>query len=282
MATWTEMAESRFNPDDPRQGLLGEAAVLGNPWMEEWLQARGAENLLKRNFPDFVPEQPEILKGATGLFDSLGKRRKKIFDQHDGDSQTEPPAPPSNNVEYNMARFTEEMTNPVNAARVLGGLTGLVPIPGMGLLGAAIGAYQGSHAVDREIERSQGWNPDVSGWEQFWNAVTLGMVGRSGAEQLQEEVEAFSGIDGLFDAEEDKPMTEADRLGIERGGGKWGGPSDALQEAITQAQIEQDLDDVTSIPDDYDFTTVEDTSGYDEVGGGTGDDESDAFGSGEF
>jgi hypothetical protein len=96
MATWTEMAESRFNPDDPRQGLLGEAAVIGNPWMEEWLQARRAENLLKRNFPDFAPEQPEILKGATGLFDSLGKKRKKVFDQHDGDSQVPDGAPPSN------------------------------------------------------------------------------------------------------------------------------------------------------------------------------------------
>lgn len=96
MATWTEMAESRFNPDDPEQGLLGETAVLGNPWMEEWLQTRGAENLLKRNFPDAVPEQPEILKGATGLFDSLGRGRKKVFDEHEGDSQVPDGAPPSN------------------------------------------------------------------------------------------------------------------------------------------------------------------------------------------
>lgn len=96
MATWTEIAESRFNPDDPAQGLLGESAVLGNPWMEEWLQTRGAENLLTRNFPDAVPEQPEILKGATGLFDSLGKKRKKVFEHHDGDSQVPDREPPSN------------------------------------------------------------------------------------------------------------------------------------------------------------------------------------------
>jgi hypothetical protein len=89
MATWTETAESRFNPDDPRQGLLGEAAVLGNPWMEEWLQSREAENLLKRNFPDAVPEQPEILKGATGLFDSLGRGRKKVFEEGPQGSDTD-------------------------------------------------------------------------------------------------------------------------------------------------------------------------------------------------
>ena len=99
--------------------------------------------------------------------------------------------------------------------------------------------YEIGKVFQYEISR-QGWNPDVSGWEQFWNAVTLGMVGRSGAEQLQEEVEAFSGIDGLFDAEEDKLMTEADRLGIERGGGKWSGPSKTLQDAIDKMKAEED------------------------------------------
>ena len=92
MATWTEVG-LRLNPDDPAQGLLGGTAILGNPWIEEWLQARGADNLLKRNFSDFVPEQPEILKGATGLFDSLGKKPKKIFSEGGDDAGGSPPDP---------------------------------------------------------------------------------------------------------------------------------------------------------------------------------------------
>jgi hypothetical protein len=185
--------------------------------------------------------KPDIVKEITEDLTPVRRKKKEVDEWwNDGDSQTETPAPPSNNVDYNMSRFTEEITNPVNAARVLGGLASLVPIPGMGLIGAGIGAYEGSHAVDRAILESQGWNPDVSGWEQFWNAITGGMVGRSGAEQLQEEVDAFSGIDGLFDAEEDIDITEQEKTEIEAGTGRWGGPSKALQDAINKTKAEED------------------------------------------
>jgi hypothetical protein len=221
-----------------QDGLLGSNANIPD-FLQSFVTNRGATfPSLMTNINPVVPAMetyvPRVYKGAVGLFDQLGT---------DGDSQTDPPpsaSPPSNNVDYNMSRFTEEITNPVNAAITLGGLASLVPIPGMGLLGSAIGAYEGSHAVDREIERSQGWNPDVSALEQFFNSITFGLFGRSGAQQLQEEVEAFSGIDGLFDADEDKPMTDAERLGIERGGGKWGGPSKTLQDAIDKMKAAED------------------------------------------
>jgi len=216
-----------------------------------------SQSVVKWGKPDIVKEITEDLTPV--------RRKPQKEEPHEGDSQVPGGAagPPSNNVDYNMSRFTEEMTNPVNAARVLGGLASLVPIPGMGLIGAGIGAYEGSHAVDKAILESQGWNPDVSGWEQFWNAITGGMVGRSGAEQLQEEVDAFSGIDGLFDAEEDIDITEQEKAAIKDGTGKWGDPSKALEDAITQSKIDQatvqDLEDVTSISDDDDVG-----GGYDE------------------
>jgi hypothetical protein len=237
-----------------QDGLLGSNANIPD-FLQSFVTNRGATfPSLMANINPVVPAMetyvPRVYKGAVGLFDQLGT---------DGDSQTDPPpsaSPPSNNVDYNMSRFTEELTNPVNAAQTLGGLFGLAPIPGLGLIGSAIGAYSGSKAVDEAIAQSQGWNPDVSAFDQFLNAITFGTFGKSGAQQLQEEVDAFSGIDGLFDAEEDKLMTEAERQAIERGSGKFGGPSDALQEAITQSKIDQatilDLEDVTSIDDGYD------------------------------
>jgi len=167
-----------------------------------------SQSVVKWGKPDIVKEITEDLTPV--------RRKPQKEEPHEGDSQVPggAAAPPSNNVDYNMSRFTEEMTNPVNAARVLGGLASLVPIPGMGLIGAGIGAYEGSHAVDKAILESQGWNPDVSGWEQFWNAITGGFFGRSGAEQLQEEVDAFSGIDNVFglgDAEDPtKAFTQKD------------------------------------------------------------------------
>lgn len=147
MATWTELVESRFNPDDPKQGLLGGNAILGNTWIEEWLQSRGAENLLKRNFPNFVPEQPEILKGATGLFDSLGKKRKKVFD-HDGDSQVTGHEPEMDPVTGVQAGFLSEIDFDPNdpskpgkgpmGGTIGGGFKDYVEIPPLGLFGLAL------------------------------------------------------------------------------------------------------------------------------------------------
>ena len=136
MATWTEVG-LRLNPDDPAQGLLGDTAILGNPWMEEWLQARGADNLLKRNFPAAVPEQPEILKGATGLFDSLGKNPKAIFG---GDSEGGSPVGDPTPVDLSgltlggrsLSSLGASLASPINAAHTVGALGGLFgPIGGV-------------------------------------------------------------------------------------------------------------------------------------------------------
>lgn len=186
--------------------------------------------------------RPDIVKEITEDLTPV-RRKPKKEEPLDGDSQVPGGAsgPPSNNVDYNMSRFTEEMTNPVNAAKVLGGLASLVPIPGMGLIGAGIGAYSGSHAVDQAIQESQGWNPDVSGWDQFLNAITFGNFGKSGAQQLQEEVEAFSGIDNVFglgDAEDPtKAFTQKDLDRMTREAEKSREAAGAVQSGLDLAEI---------------------------------------------
>ena len=78
ISPWSSL-NFQSNPSDVRGGLLGEGAVLGNEWLENWLLNRGAESLIDNR--NLIPDQPESLKGAVGLFDSLGKKRKAIFQQ---------------------------------------------------------------------------------------------------------------------------------------------------------------------------------------------------------
>lgn len=78
ISPWSSL-NFQSNPSDVRGGLLGEGAVLGNKWLENWLLNRGAESLIDNR--NLIPDQPESLKGAVGLFDSLGKKRKPFFQQ---------------------------------------------------------------------------------------------------------------------------------------------------------------------------------------------------------
>tara|TARA_R100001082_G_C4348226_1_gene153273 strand:+ start:582 stop:1400 length:819 start_codon:yes stop_codon:yes gene_type:complete len=212
MATWTEVG-LRLNPDDPAQGLLGDKAILGNPWMEEWLQARGADNLLKRNFPDAVPEQPEILKGATGLFDSLGKKPKAIFG---GDSEGGSPVGDPTPVDLggltlggrSLSSLGASLASPINAAHTVGALGGLFGPIGS-VIGTGLGALAGSYAVDDLISNTTGYNPDVSAWDQFISGMTFGQFGKSGDQQMQEEFDAFSGMDNMFGGDDAKDPTKA-------------------------------------------------------------------------
>ena len=165
MATpWTEVGLKlnppvSLNPDDPNQGLLGSNAVLGNTWMEDTLLSMGADNLVKKHFPHAVPEQPEILKGATGLFDSLGKKRVKVFQDQDSEGGTPPggeggSAPPG--VNPNMGPVSaavaanDMLQSPITGliaglfgplgAAVLGGARGLATDKAMSLLSTGPGA----------------------------------------------------------------------------------------------------------------------------------------------
>ena len=149
MATpWTEVGLKlnppvSLNPDDPNQGLLGSNAVLGNTWMEDTLLSMGADNLVKKHFPHAVPEQPEILKGATGLFDSLGKKRVKVFQDQDSEGGTPPggeggSAPPG--VNPNMGPVSAAVAaNDALQNPFLGLLAGLFGPIGSAVLGGARG-----------------------------------------------------------------------------------------------------------------------------------------------
>ena len=126
--------------------------------------------------------------------------------------------------------------NPVNAAQVLGTGGGLLGGPLGSLLGSAFGAYAGSHAVDDLFAGSTGYNPDVSGWSQFFNALTFGLLGESGAEQLQGEYDAFIGQDNMFGLDDST---------------RRGGPHDQSITAATSrpsATLEQAIIDTTRHP----------------------------------
>tara|TARA_R110000824_G_scaffold205797_4_gene390711 strand:+ start:1565 stop:2440 length:876 start_codon:yes stop_codon:yes gene_type:complete len=171
MATpWTEVGLKlnppvSLNPDDPNQGLLGSNAVLGNTWMEDTLLSMGADNLVKKHFPHAVPEQPEILKGATGLFDSLGKKRVKVFQDQDSEGGTPPggeggSAPPGVNPNMGpvsaavaandalqnpfLGLLSSGLFGPIGSA-VLGGARGLATDKAMSLLSTGPGALTDIH-----------------------------------------------------------------------------------------------------------------------------------------
>ena len=145
-----------------------------------------------------------------------------------------------------LSRGESVLTNPINAAQTLGTGGGLLlGLPGS-ILGAGLGAYAGSHAVDDMVQGSTGYNPDVSGWSQFFNALTFGLLGQSGSEQMQEEFDAFSGQDNMFGLDDsilgdptlDEFLTKQDST-----------PSEALQQAIDNINI----DEIATLPgDDYD------------------------------
>ena len=276
MATWTEVG-LRLNPDDPAQGLLGDTAILGNPWMEEWLQARGADNLLKRNFPDAVPEQPEILKGATGLFDSLGKKPKAIFG---GDSEGGSPVGDPTPVDLSgltlggrsLSSLGASLASPINAAHTVGALGGLFGPIG-GVIGTGLGALAGSYAVDDLISSTTGYNPDVSAWDQFISGMTFGKAGKSGDEQMQEEFEAFSGMDNMFGGDDAKDPTKAFEMSdleqmqkeaLERAADPF---SEYAQEDTYQEAIQSYQDQVAEANQDDQMGPGDEGPGQDALGG---------------
>ena len=276
MATWTEVG-LRLNPDEPAQGLLGGTAILGNPWMEEWLQARGADNLLKRNFPDAVPEQPEILKGATGLFDSLGKKPKAIFG---GDSEGGSPVGDPTPVDLSgltlggrsLSSLGASLASPINAAHTVGALGGLFGPIG-GVIGTGLGALAGSYAVDDLISNTTGYNPDVSAWDQFISGMTFGKAGKSGDEQMQEEFEAFSGMDNMFGGDDAKDPTKAFEMSdleqmqkeaLERAADPF---SEYAQEDTYQEAIQSYQDQVAEANQDDQMGPGDEGPGQDALGG---------------
>ena len=139
---WSDMM-SRFNPDDPEQGAFGPTAIMGNTGIEEFLLAKKSTNLLNRHYPDLLPSQPEILKGATGLFDSLGKKRVKVFQDQDSEGGTPPggeggSAPPG--VNPNMGPVSAAVAaNDALQNPFLGLLAGLFGPIGSAVLGGARG-----------------------------------------------------------------------------------------------------------------------------------------------
>ena len=269
MAThWTEVGLKlnppvSLNPDDPNQGLLGSNAILGNTWMEDTLLSMGADNLIKKHFPHAVPEQPEILKGATGLFDSLGKKRVKVFQDQDSEGGTPPGGDPFGGRGAITNALGIDLFNPINAALTMGTGGSILGGPLGGLFGSAIGSIVGSYAVDDLFSETTGYNPDVSGWDQFINSMTFGALGQSGDEQMQAEFDAFSGMDNMFDDDDGSDPTPAEQAAIDAGTGKWGGPSEALLAAIEQARIDEE----TGGPED---PTVPGAKGPDHYGIGTG------------
>ena len=203
----------------------GSNAVLGNPWMEDWLLKRGATNLMPQ-------KPPSLAEGAGEVFKNLGLKRKPkgMFTQEEqfGDDSgftnqnsnskrggmAEGPYGYGSEDDkeltidgkplsaYSWSGLKSSATSPINTAKTGGMFGNLVG----GLLGNAIGsgfgAYSGSHAVDDAIAQSTGYNPDVSAWSQFFNSVTGGLFGQSGSEQQQAELDAFSGMDNMFEEED--------------------------------------------------------------------------------
>ena len=273
MATWTETAESRFNPDDPAQGLLGESAVLGNPWMEEWLQTRGAENLLKRNFPDAVPEQPEILKGATGLFDSLGRDRKRksdycalnpgapeCFDENMDTPTPEAPTTAGLIDQYNI------MTNPLTMGLFSG--AGIATGLPLGLL-LGIGNHFTANTITHNLTEGKhaGYGGGLT--DKFGNPIT-------NIDQIPDKEGPLN-----FGKDFEKALAlSLDPFMADRPGTKASKDVQAVQDYVNSlpsymdTQTIQDLEDVTSVDEPgsgYGSSPSDDPSD-DEYGGGGGED----------
>ena len=245
--------------------------------MEEWLQARGADNLLKRNFPDAVPEQPEILKGATGLFDSLGKKPKAIFG---GDSEGGSPVGDPTPVDLSgltlggrsLSSLGASLASPINAAHTVGALGGLFGPIG-GVIGTGLGALAGSYAVDDLISNTTGYNPDVSAWDQFISGMTFGQFGKSGDQQMQEEFDAFSGMDNMFGGDDAKDPTKAFEMSdleqmqkeaLERAADPF---SEYAQEDTYQEAIQSYQDQVAEANQDDQMGPGDEGPGQDALGG---------------
>ena len=225
--TWSSYRQQQPDPiDSVSRGLLGSNAVLGNPWMEDWLLKRGATNLMPQ-------KPPSLAEGAGEVFKNLGLKRKPkgMFTQEEqfGDDSgftnqnsnskrggmAEGPYGYGSEDDkeltidgkplsaYSWSGLKSSATSPINTAKTGGMFGNLVG----GLLGDAIGsgfgAYSGSHAVDDAIAQSTGYNPDVSAWSQFFNSLTGGLFGRSGSDQQQDEYDAFSGMDNVFGDDDD-------------------------------------------------------------------------------
>ena len=141
------------------------------------------------------------------------------------------------------SRGKSVLMNPVNAAQIYGTGGGLFGGPIGSLLGSGVGAYTGSHAVDDLVKGSTGYNPDVSGWSQFLNSLSFGLLGQSGAEQLQEEYDAFSGMDNMFGLDDST---------------RRGSPHDqsiAAETSRPSAMLEQAIRDTTRHPPAADDST---------------------------
>ena len=154
------------------------------------------------------------------------------------------------------SRGKSVLMNPVNAAQVYGTGGGLLGGPIGSLFGSGLGAYTGSHAVDDIVKGSTGYNPDVSGWSQFFNALTFGRLGESGAEQLQNEYDAFSGMDNMFGLDDST---------------RRGGPHDqsiTTETSRPSAMLEQAIRDTTRHPPVADDSSFQDIA--DAFGGGMG------------
>jgi hypothetical protein len=136
----------------------------------------------------------DILGGAKGLFTDLGNAVIGPFQGPGGPSLTNL----GSNIQGSINAFGDIVSNPINAAPVAGILGGLFGGPIGNVIGSGLGAYTGSYALDDSFSKTTGYNPDVSAWDQFWDAMTWGAIGESGSEQQQSEYDAFSGIDNVF------------------------------------------------------------------------------------
>jgi hypothetical protein len=111
-----------------------------------------------------------------------------------------PTSLPSFNVDLSLptaTEFTDYVSNPINAAPIGATIGGLFGLPGS-IIGAGIGANIATNAVDDQFSATTGYNPDVSGWNAFINAISMGYFGQSAIDAMQDEYGAFSGIDNVF------------------------------------------------------------------------------------
>ena len=154
------------------------------------------------------------------------------------------------------SRGTSVLANPVNAAQVYGTGGGLLGGPIGSLFGSGLGAYRGSHAVDDIVKGSTGYNPDVSGWSQFLNSLSFGLLGESGAQQLQNEYDKFSGMDNMFGLDDST---------------RRGGPHDqsiTTETSRPSAMLDQAIRDTTRHPPVADDSSFQDIA--EAFGGGMG------------
>lgn len=274
--TWSSYRQQQPDPiDSVSRGLLGSNAVLGNPWMEDWLLKRGATNLMPQ-------KPPSLAEGAGEVFRNLGLKRKPkgMFTQpeqfgddsgftnqnnnskrgamHYSELADNPIADDDKELTidgkplsaYSWSGLKSSATSPINTALTGGMLGSLVGGPIGNIIGSGLGAWSGSYAVDDAIAQSTGYNPDVSAWDQFVNGMTGGLFGRSGSDQQQDEYDAFSGMDNVFgDDDNDTSISQ-------------------IESMIADAQ--RDAEDPNMATSLGIYGPAQSTKGYDETGGGDG------------